>query len=384
MMSWRSRAAVVLALVVLVAVGGLGTAGCRPQLAGGGSGSGGEGTVPGTGGSGDTGGAADAAGGGTGDNEATPAEETAACPLCGEVVTKGLLLHRPLAVCVDNQAQARPQSGLNDACLVYEVLAEGGITRFVAFFLHKDTAAIGPVRSLRPYFLDLTMPLGAVVAHVGGSPAALADVADLRPTAMDIDEMGYPEAFWRSEERKAPHNCYTGTSLLRSASLDLGYEVKRLSGTTPVAFNFGPAPDKVALPAGQSVSRFTLHYAAGAGEYAVTYDYDEESGQWVRYLSGRAHLDSATGKQLRAGTVIVQYVQSSIIPGDPEGRLEVDLAGKGQGLVFCQGRVFEVKWSKASRTSVCTYTDASGDPLTLPPGPVWVLVAPPGSRLETQ
>jgi len=139
---------------------------------------------------------------------------------------------------MDNQAEARPQSGLNDACLVYEVLTEGGITRFVAFFLHNDTAAIGPVRSLRPYFLDLTMPLGAPVAHVGGSPLALDDVAALKPAAMSIDQVAEESAFWRAEERKAPHNCYTSSSALRSASISLGYEGRKLSTTTPAAFNF--------------------------------------------------------------------------------------------------------------------------------------------------
>jgi len=410
----RGRAAAAAFLAVLLGLGWLGGLpaglGCRPELAAGGpSGSqgaaapGGQGAgaggAGGTGGAGSGGGAgfgtsagAGAGGAGTGGGAGQgesgsqgAAAATAVCPLCGERVPVSSLLHRPIAVSVDNLDAARPQSGLGDACLVYEVLAEGGITRFVAFFLHKDTASIGPVRSLRPYFLDLAMPLGAPVAHVGGSPQALADAAALAPRAMSIDEMKQESAFWRSSSRKAPHNCYTSLSALRSASISLGYEGRTLTTTTPAAFVFAPAADKVALPAdSQALSRFSVTYAGGSGGYVVTYDYDSDSEQWMRYIGGSAHVDAATGKQLRATSVIVQYVPSRVIPGDTEGRLELDLTGTGQAMVFTLGKTFKVQWSKAGRDRPISYTDSAGDPLTLPPGPVWVLVVPPGSRLDTE
>ena len=349
--------------------------GCRPQLAGGDPGQNGSngtgGTTPGT--------------GGTPPPSPPPSPTTAACPLCGAEVKQADLLHRPLSVVIDNLDLARPQSGLGDACLVYELLTEGGITRFVALFLHNDTAAIGPVRSLRPYFLDLAMPLGAPIAHVGGSQRALDDATALKPSAMTIDEMVQSQAFWRSATRTTPHNCYTSLSALRAASVAAGYEGKSLSSATPPAFNFGPAADKVALPSSsQSAARFTLTYAGGADNYAVTFDYDATSGQWMRYLAGSTQIDASTGRQLRATTVIVQYVSSWIVPGDSEGRLELALTGSGTAKVFCLGKTFGAGWNKTGRSSRITYTDSAGNPLTLPPGPVWVLIAPPGSRLDTQ
>jgi hypothetical protein len=371
----RERSGLALFVVIgLVAGLSLGVLGCRPQLAGGDAGLGGAGGT-------------DGAPTGTGQPPPSTPEQptTAACPLCGVETKKADLLHRPLAVILDNHSLARPQSGLDDACLVYEVLTEGGITRFVAFFLHNDTAAIGPVRSLRPYFLDLAMPLGAPIAHSGGSPRAIDDSLTLKPSSMSIDEMVLSRAFWRVAARTSPHNCYTSLSALRAASVSVSYEGKSLSATTPTAFNFAPAADKVAFPSSSQPSRrLTLSYEGGADNYAVTFDYDPATGQWMRYLTGSAQIDAATGRQLRATTVIVQYVSSWVVPGDAEGRLELALTGSGAAKVFSLGRVFGATWSKPSRTARLAYSDASGNPLTLPPGPVWVLIAPPGSRLDWQ
>jgi len=311
---------------------------------------------------------------------ATPSER-GVCPLCGLETELDAVLHRPLAVVVDNSTGARPQSGLGDACVVYELPVEGGITRFLAFFLHADAATIGPVRSLRPYMLDLVMPLGAVVAHVGGSPATLAELAAERPTAMSIDELNKPQAFWRSSERRSPYNCFTSTSLQRSASRSSGYEGTRLTRTTPAAFNFAPPGEKPALPQGQSVGGFTLHYTSA---YRVTYDYDSSSGRWLRYVGGAAHKDAATGRQLGATTVVVLFVPTRVIAGDPEGRLEMDLDGGGQAWVFCAGQSFRVRWGKSGRLNPITFQDGQGNPLTLPAGPVWVLVAPTGTPLDTR
>ncbi|MEW6032741.1 MAG: DUF3048 domain-containing protein [Bacillota bacterium] len=365
------RAAAVLLILALAAGAALGAAGCRPQLAIGDPGPGGD---PGQGGN-------PGAGSGGGAPPEPPPPPTTACQLCGLEVVEETVLHRPLAVVIDNHPMARPQSSLNDACLVYEILAEGGITRMVAFYLHGEASAVGPVRSLRHYMLDLVMPLGAVVTHVGGSPQALDDVVRLRPDARNIDAMNYGGAFWYMTGRRSPHSTYTSTSLLRAASRDKGYEGPRLTAPTPKAFDFAADAESASLPAGQSVMRFTLTYAA-PGRYSVTYDYDPPTGQWLRYIAGAAHIDASTGRQLRATTVIVQFVPSEVIAGDTEGRLEVHLTGSGEAKVFALGRQVDARWSKAGRTAPIVYTDKQGNPLTLPPGPVWVLIVPPGSRID--
>lgn len=370
-------------LVIALLLGlALSAGGCRPDPVvgpGDGNGDGSGGTGDGGAGGGD-GSGGDGSGGGDG---TAPGVATADCPLCGRAVAEDRVRHRPLAVVIDNLAAARPQSGLGDACLVYEVLVEGGITRLVAFYLHEDPAAVGPVRSLRPYMLDLAMPLGAVTTHVGGSPHSYDDLASLAPAAMDVDSMGYGAAFWRMQSRRAPHNTYTGVSLMRAASQDLGYEGTELAALTASAFRFDEDLTADTLPAGQSASRFTLSYAT-VGGYSVTYDYDTESAQWVRYLAGSAHIDAATGRQLRSTTVIVQYVASQVITGDKEGRLQLAMVGSGDTQVFTLGQVVQARWTKGGRTAVTIFTDQDGQPLKLPPGSVWVLIAPPGSRLDIQ
>jgi hypothetical protein len=374
----------------------LGAGGCRPAPVAGPPGGGDDGSPggppggeaggesSGEGSEGDGGDGQDETGGdGEGDGGGKPPPGWAACPLCGAWVPEADLLHRPLAVVIDNAAPSRPQSGLGDACLVYEVLVEGGITRLVAFFLHTESAAIGPVRSLRPYMLDLVMPVGAVVAHVGGSPQALAEVARFGPSVMSVDAVKDPEAFWHMSGRRPPFNTFTGTSLLRAASRARGYEGAGPVGMTPRVFFFAASAEDAVLPAGQSVMRFTLSYGA-AGASTVTYDYDPESGRWMRYIGGAAHIDAATGRQLGATTVIVHRAACRVIPGDPEGRLEMTLTGSGRAKVFVGGRVLDAVWSKTGRDGAVVYTDLQGDPLVLPPGPVWVLVAPLGSALSLQ
>ncbi|HCW50561.1 MAG TPA: hypothetical protein DGR79_00605 [Clostridiales bacterium] len=397
----RHRQAPVLVLVMVLAlgpalVGLLGAGGCRPDPVAGPPGVGGDGSAGGPAG-GEVGGESSGEGSqgdgsdgqgqtggdGEGDGGGEPPPGRAACPLCGAWVPEAHLLHRPLAVVVDNAAPSRPQSGLGDACLVYEVLVEGRLTRFVAFFLHTESAAIGPVRSLRPYMLDLVMPVGAVVAHVGGSPQALEEVARLGSSARSIDAMKDAGAFWHMSGRRPPFNTFTGTSLLRAASQARGYEGFSLTAMTPTAFRFAASAEDAVLPAGQSVMRFTVSYGAPGG-YAVTYDYDPESGRWMRYVRGAAHIDAATERQLGATTVIVHRATCRVIPGDPEGRLEMTLTGSGRAKVFVGGRVLDAVWSKAGRDGAAVYTDLQGDPLVLPPGPVWVLVVPPESALSLQ
>lgn len=366
-----------LLLAALVFGVALAAAGCRPAPV----------VDPGdgdNGGDGGDGGSGDGGSGGSGEDPGDdPAVATTPCPLCGTPVAEDKVRHRPLAVVIDNLAAARPQSGLGDACLTYEMLVEGGITRLVAFYLHNDSAAVGPVRSLRPYMLDLVMPLGAVVTHVGGSPQAYNDLNSLAPAAMDVDAMEYAGAFWHMQSRRSPHNTFTGISLMRAASQDLGYEGTELAAPTAAAFRFAATADPEALPAGQTAARFTLTYAT-VGGYSVTYDYDTESDQWLRYLGGSAHVDAATNRQLRATTVIVQYVRSQVITGDTEGRLEFGMTGSGDAQVFTLGRALQAQWTKGGRTAVTIFTDQDGQPLELPPGPVWVLIAPPGSRLDIQ
>lgn len=304
-----------------------------------------------------------------------PAEERLACPLDGEQAPASAVKRRPLAVMIDNAPQARPQSGLQKACVVYEVLAEGGITRFMALFLHNEADTIGPVRSSRHYFLDLAMEHNAVYAHVGGSPQAKKEIARLKIS--DLDDMKGAGGFWRVAGRVPPHNLYASTERLRKSSAELGYEI---DGFVPNRlFNFGSVP----AGSGGSGSRVIIDYPNGYQGYSVEYRYDEPTGNYLRYISGNPHRDGETGEQLRARTVIVQFVPTEAIPNDPDGRLNITFTGSGKALVFSRGLVEEISWSKATRSDPTKFVNRDGKRITLPPGPVWIQVVPPGTRIET-
>lgn len=298
------------------------------------------------------------------------------CPLCGQPVPENLIHRRPFAVMIDNAPQARPQSGLGEACLVYEVLAEGGITRFLAFYLHGDPVKIGPVRSTRPYFLDLVAPLDAVLGHSGASEQGFADLKALGIPHLD-EIYGGGEAYWRvpPSERKPPHATYTSGQLFRSVMDKRGLEKE---GPFPSPFPFRGSGEEAA---GKEAVLVTVWYPAGWQGYRVTYAYEKDTDRWLRSIADQLHRD-AEGHVLWARNVVIQFVDMRQTPGDKLLHMEARMTGRGRVMVFSAGRYREGTWRKQSRKSPAVYRDDKGHPLELAPGPTWVLVVPVGTKVE--
>jgi hypothetical protein len=274
-----------------------------------------------------------------------------ACPLAGG---------RLLAVMIDHDPHARPQSGLAAACLVYEVPVEAGFPRLMAVFAEHTPEQVGPVRSVRPAFLQLAAELGAVVAHAGASEPAYRYIRSHH--APTVNEFSNPQAFWRDRRRRMPHNLYASVPRLRELLVrkGLGSPASR------------PLVERLAyaLPEGQPASEVEIPYPVGFG---VRFVYRAEA--YERVVAGHLHRDQATGLPLRAGSVVVQFARWR---GWRAGRVdvsEVALVGSGRGLAFAGGRVVEVTWRKATDASPTVFVDASGQGLLLP-GPVWVSVVP--------
>ncbi len=302
-------------------------------------------------------------------------------PFSGLRFAEAALARRPLLFVVDNHPSARPQSGLQQAELVYEVLAEGGITRLLALYLGPDVEEIGPIRSIRHYFLDLAVAHDAILVYVGQSPQSQAELAELRVAG--LNEFSNGTAFWRSTSRPMPHNLYTSTDLVRQAARRRGLE--RSAGAPPGPFSFEPRfgdPGQAGPPAGAEATRgLTVHYP-GYVKHRVGYRYDPETEEYVRSVADRPHLDARTRQALRVKTILLQVVPTRAIPGDPEGRLDVQFTGKGGLVVVTHGARWEGSWRRADRTAAFDYLDADGRPLVLPPGPVWVQVIPADARVE--
>ncbi len=154
---------------------------------------------------------------------AAPESAPYTAPLTGLAV-EAPVTQRPLAVMINNAPAARPQSGLSQADIVYEVLAEGGITRLIGIFQSQEgIEKIGPIRSIRPYLIRLGESYGGVLVHAGGSPEAYSIIQ--KQGKQDLDEIGNAGAFfWRAKDRKAPHNLYSSDEKLREAAAKLGYD----------------------------------------------------------------------------------------------------------------------------------------------------------------
>ncbi|MGI9146671.1 MAG: DUF3048 domain-containing protein [Chloroflexota bacterium] len=275
-----------------------------------------------------------------------------------------------LAVMIENQADARPQTGLPRADVVYEALAEGGITRFIAVFLSGDASVVGPVRSLRHYFAFMAADYGADVVHIGASPEGFT-WRDAMQMAY-LDESAGDPGVWRVRSRPPPHNAYTDTAADREFLAQRGGQRNHAWG--PLRFSADAARGQEAA---HSVSLGFFPWS-----YSVSYTWDPDAEQYLRFMEGTAHRDAETGEQIAPATVVVQFATVEAIPNDPKLRLDVDLVGgSGRLAIFSSGTRREGTWSKDAASTSSEWLDSDGDALVIPPGPVWVEIVPLGSSL---
>jgi len=273
---------------------------------------------------------------------------------------------RPILVLVENHKDARPQSGLINADIVYEILVEGEITRFAAIYHSEKPEVIGPIRSLRPYFAEIGAGWDALIVHAGYSPAAIELVKN---RGLDhLDEIyGDGAYYWRSTERSAPHNLYSSIEKLRSA---ITKKKIRSEWKQPKPLKFA---DSKTVIQGDPAGKVHLTYLLG---YTVEYVYDAEAGVYKRYMAGQPHVDKETGEQITAANVLIVQTSHSVI--DNEGRRNVNVTGPGTGWLVQQGKVREVKWEQVDGV-IRPYIDGSVVPLL--PGKTWVQFIPHGYKV---
>lgn len=272
---------------------------------------------------------------------------------------------RPLAVMINNAPAARPQSGISEADLLYEVLAEGGITRLIGIFQSRSGGPqIGPVRSIRPYLIDIGESYGGVLVHAGGSPAAYALIqSGGKP---DMDEIGRAGAyFWREKDRKAPHNLYTNAAKLREGADKLGYAAQ----VKVPAYTFA-APEDAPPAGGTPAPGFSVRFLLES--YNVGYRYNADSRTYVRSMNGKPHLDRSSSAPVEAANVIVLGADHKVL--DDVGRLSVGLELGGKALLFQRGQVIEGKWSRRPGDAIRFIRD--GKEAALYPGTTHFLIVP--------
>ncbi len=269
---------------------------------------------------------------------------------------------RLVAVMIENHLDARPQSGLSKASIVYEAPVEANYSRFMAVFpIDADVPKAGPVRSARPYFLDWVREFGIpMYMHVGGS----ADALDILKNGnyFDFNEFWRGNYFWRSTDRYAPHNSYTSSENWTKGWEDFGKDTYTMSDESWV---FGDVTSCTIDCAELIVVSFLPPI------YQAEWRYSSSTEKYLRYQLKKPHVDQ-DGTQIGADTIVVQYVETKVL--DAELRIEMDTIGSGEARVFTKGNVVEGVWKKTSGDSKTRFYDSNGVEIPFTAGKIWIEV----------
>jgi len=343
--------------------------------------------------------------------------KTESCPLNGALFTKAekdsWMKRRPLMVMIENHEESRPQSGLSNADIVYETVAEGGITRFMGVYYCNAQAyevMLGPIRSARSYYLDWASEYGAnpLYAHVGGAncnhgcPGGTSKADALwqiekygwgGALGNDLSQysIGYP-TFWRDYERlgrtvDTEHTMYSTTERLWAVAAKRGWNY---ADAEEVAWDEDFVPWKFADASktedGQTAKiSYNFWENSPAGDYSVSWEYDSTAKVYKRVQSTQAHLDLNTNEQLTTKNLIVMYsVESNANDGYPNNaHLVYGLIGKGKAVLFQNGMAEKITWEKKTRTSRTKYLDGEGKEIEFLPGSIWISNIPVGNETLT-
>lgn len=278
-------------------------------------------------------------------------------PLTGKEFESENPTKRPVtAVMVENSPEARPQSGLEQADMVYEAIAEAGVTRFMAVYQESAPAKVGPVRSARPYYVDFALGLDATYGHVGGSPEALRDIRSLG--VKDLDEFSNAGTYWRASDRYAPHNAYTAFERIDTANKNKGF----------TSSEFKPFERKIDVP--QTPTASTINFNISGANYNPKFNYKKDTNSYLRQMAGAPHKDQQSGKQINPKVVIAMVTNKGLSSDGYHTTYKT--VGSGKVYVFQDGIVSEGQWSKPDRKASLELTDKNGLPMTLNAGKTWI------------
>ncbi len=291
-------------------------------------------------------------------------------PLSGLPMMEDLTNRRSVGIMISNIQYALPQSGIESAEVIYETLAEGGITRFYALFHEFDNEKIGPIRSCRHYFLDFALDHDAIYMHAGQSPQGQLAIQNLKISAINSISYLSNIAFYLDPNRKRPHSTYTSYDKVMTGWEKQGYR-KEPNPETGTKLHF--SQEEVLLAEGEPIGLLKLPYSYIDTPYFI---YDEEKKEYLRYQFGEPHLDIETGNQLHFTNIILQVVDIWNIKGDDSGRVDMKLIGEGKGYYFTRGKRIPITWKKESHVKTTHYYDETGKEIQLNPGKTWISVYP--------
>jgi hypothetical protein len=281
-----------------------------------------------------------------------------------------LMARLPVAAMVNNHALARPQSNISKADVVFETIAESGITRYMPIWWSENVNKVGPIRSARQYYVEWLSPYDALYIHDGyamsDDPRVAAGANIVAYGIKDISTHGA----WREYDgvRVAPHNEYSSpmTSWVRAETLGWGGFPENFTSWT---FKPDAVPsERGTYTQGEIVFHKNIR---NVGLYDVIWDYDETLNAYLRSVGGKADFDQENDQRITAKVVIVQFVKM-INTGDDKGHIIIDTIGEGDAVIMQDGKKIEATWKKNSRTARTTYADLDGNIIEFNRGQIWV------------
>ncbi|HEV2402698.1 MAG TPA: DUF3048 domain-containing protein [Candidatus Saccharimonadales bacterium] len=289
----------------------------------------------------------------------TAVPTTVPSTLTGLPVTPSVNQRPVTAVMIENSTFARPQSGLDQAGVVFEAIAEGGITRFVALYQDTTPSYVGPVRSVRPYYLQWLLGFDAAIAHVGGSPEALQDIPNWN--VKDLNQFYNSNYFTRISSRAAPHNVYTSIAQLNALEASKGYTTSNFTGFPRKADQPSKTPDAK-----------TINFTLSGPDYNAQYQYDPSANDYKRSEGGAPHMEiNSAGVQTQiTPKVVIGMVMTYGLESD-DLHSSYATIGSGPVYIFQDGTVTQGTWHKTSNTAQITFTDSKGATINLNAGYTW-------------
>ncbi|HIS18969.1 MAG TPA: DUF3048 domain-containing protein [Candidatus Coprovivens excrementavium] len=286
---------------------------------------------------------------------------------------------RPIAVMINNHDSARPyHTGLQDAYLVYEIIVEGGYTRYMAVYKDKDTEKIGSVRSARPYFLDYVLENDALYVHWGWSEQAEADIARLGIN--NINGLSYENVYFYRDNNlpiNYEHRGFTSMELINKGIDDLGY---RKTTSKDLLLNY--SIDDVDLSTLDGVIKANNIDITYSGLVTTSYKYDADNKVYLRYVNDVAHTDYGTKKQYTTKNIIVYQVSNYMLIGDVKGRQVLDNVGTTSGYYISNGYAVPIVVTKNSRSGQTKYSLQDGSEINVNDGNTFIQIQPEGKDLK--
>ena len=285
---------------------------------------------------------------------------------------------RPYAVMINNIGTARPlQSGLQDAYIIYEMIVEGGLTRYMALFMDQNIDRIGSIRSSRHYYLDYALENDAIYVHHGQSPQAQADFSALNVDRIVVDDS---KTGWRDKSLKvsSEHTLFTSTSKLAN-----GIGKKRTTRNKDLLLNYSAKSVDLASIANNKVAnKVSIPYS---NSVVSSYEYDPEAKVYKRFVNGKEHTDYVTKKQYTFKNIITYQVKNTTLnDGENKGRQTLHNIGSGTGYYISEGIAIPIKWEKKSRSEQTKYTLEDGSELKVNDGNTFIQIQPTDRTLTIE